>query len=39
MELYNERMQEWLENNRVLMYSANGEGKSLITEILKSIKK
>ena len=39
MELYNKHMQEWLENNKILMYSANGEGKSVITEILKSMKK
>ena len=25
-------MQEWLENNDILMYSTNNEGKSLIVE-------
>ena len=27
-ESYNKLMQEWLENNNILMYSTNNEGKS-----------
>ena len=26
-------MQEWLENNNILMYSTNNEGKSVIAEM------
>ena len=29
-------MQEWLDNNNILMYLAHNEGKSLIAERLKS---
>ena len=43
MEFYNKLMQEWLENNHILMYSSKNEGKSVIAErfikTLKSIKK
>ena len=42
-EVYNKLMQEWLDNNDILMYSTYNEGKSAIAEIfiktLKSIKK
>ena len=31
-EFYNKLMQEWLDNNGVLMYSTHNEGKSLIAE-------
>ena len=26
-------MQEWLDNNNILMYSTHNEGKSIVTEI------
>ena len=43
MEFYNKLMQEWLENNHILMYSSKNEEKSVIAErfikTLKSIKK
>ena len=29
-EFYNKLMQEWLENNTILMYSTHNEGKSVI---------
>ena len=43
-EFYNKLMQEWLNNNVILMYSTHNEGKSVIAErftlkTLKSIKK
>ena len=31
-EFYNKLMQEWLDNNDVLMYSTYNEGKSVIAE-------
>ena len=31
-EFYNKLVQEWLDNNDILMSSTNNEGKSLITE-------
>ena len=31
-KLYNKRMQEWLDNNDILMYSRHNEGKSVISE-------
>ena len=44
-EFYNKLMQEWLDNNDILMYSTHNEGNSVIAErfieilTLKSIKK
>ena len=35
----NKLMQEWLYNNNILIYSAHNEGKSVIAQRLKSIKK
>ena len=35
-EFYNKLMQEWLDNNDILMYSTHNEGKLVITE--RSIK-
>ena len=38
-EFYNKLMQEWLDNNNILMYSTHNDGKSVIVErFLKSIK-
>ena len=37
-EFYNKLMQEWLDNNDILMYSTHNEGKSVITETFKNIK-
>ena len=38
-EFYNKLMQEWLDNNDILMYSTNNEGKSAITErFIKTLK-
>ena len=38
-EFYNKLMQEWLENNDILMYSTHNEGKSVIAErFLKTLK-
>ena len=38
-EFYNKLMQEWLDNNDILMYSTHNEGKSVITErFLKTLK-
>ena len=31
-EFYNKVMQEWLDNNDILMYSTHSEGKSVIAE-------
>ena len=31
-EFYNKRMQKWLDNNNILMYSKHNEGKSVIAE-------
>ena len=31
-KLYNKLMQEWLDNNRISMYSTHNEGKSVIDE-------
>ena len=31
---YNKLMEEWLDNNDILMYSARNEGKSVIAEIV-----
>ena len=31
-EFYNKLMQEWLDNNDILMYSTHNEGKSVIAE-------
>ena len=35
-EFHNKLMQEWLDNNNILMYLTHNEGKSLIAERLKS---
>ena len=32
IELYNKLLQEWLDNNEVLMYSTHNEGESVINE-------
>ena len=38
-EFYNKLMQEWLDNNDILIYSTDNEGKSIITErIIKILK-
>ena len=38
-EFYHKLMQEWLDNNGILMYSTNNEGKSIITErFIKTLK-
>ena len=38
-EFYNKLMQEWLDNNDILMYSARNEGKSVIAEMfIKTLK-
>ena len=38
-EFYHKLMQEWLDNNDILMYSTNNEGKSVITErFIKTLK-
>ena len=38
-EFYNKFMQEWLDNNDILMYSTNNEGKSAIAErFIKTLK-
>ena len=38
-KLYNKRMQEWLDNNDILMYSRHNEGKSVISERFMKILK
>ena len=39
IEFYNKLMQEWLENNDILLYSAHNEGKSVIAErFIKTLK-
>ena len=39
IEFYNKLIQEWLENNDILMYSAHNEGKSVIAErFIKTLK-
>ena len=38
-EFYDKLMQEWLDNNDVLMYSTHNEGKSVIAErFIKTLK-
>ena len=38
-EFYNKLMQEWLNNNDILMYSTHNEGKSVIAErFIKTLK-
>ena len=38
-EFYNKLMQEWLDNNDILMYSTHNEGKSVIVErFIKTLK-
>ena len=38
-EFYNKRMQEWLNNNNILMYSTQNENKSVIAErFIKTLK-
>ena len=38
-EFYNKRMQEWLDNNDILMYSTHNKGGSVITEsFIKTLK-
>ena len=38
-EFYNKLMQEWLDNNNMLMYTTHNEGKSVITErFVKTLK-
>ena len=38
-EFYNNLMQEWLDNNDILMYSTHNEGKSVIAErFIKTLK-
>ena len=38
-QFYNKLMQEWLDNNDILIYSTGNEGKSIITErIIKILK-
>ena len=38
-EFYNKLMQEWLDNNDILMYSTHNEGKSVISErFIKALK-
>ena len=32
-EIYKKLMQEWLDNNNILMYSTHNEGKSVIAEM------
>ena len=36
-EFYNKLMQEWLNNNDILMYSTHNEGKSVIAENNKKL--
>ena len=38
-EFYNELMQEWLDNNNILLYSMHNEGKSVIDEMFIKILK
>ena len=38
-KLYNKRMQEWLDNNDILMYSRHNEGTSVISERFMKILK
>ena len=38
-EVYNKLMQEWLDNNNILVYSAHNEGKSVIAERFIKISK
>ena len=38
-QFYNKIMQEWLNNNDILMYSTHNEGKSVITERFMKILK
>ena len=39
-ELYNKLMQEWLDNNDILLYSTHNEGKSVIAErFIKTLQK
>ena len=38
-KIYNKRMQEWLDNNDILMYSRYNEGKSVISERFMKILK
>ena len=38
-KLYNKRMQEWLDNKDILMYSRYNEGKSVISERFMKILK
>ena len=38
-EFYNKLMQEWLDNNNILIYSTYNEGKSVITKrFIKTLK-
>ena len=38
-EFYNKIMQEWLDNNDILMYSTHNEGKSVLAErFIKTLK-
>ena len=38
-EFYNKLMEEWLDNNDILMYSSHNEGKSVIAErFIKTLK-
>ena len=38
-EFYNKSIQEWLDNNDILMYSSHNEGKSVIAErFIKTLK-
>ena len=38
-EFYNKLMQEWLDNNNILMYSTHNEGKSVMAErFIKTLK-
>ena len=38
-KFYNKLMQEWLDNNNILMYSTHNEGKSVISErFMKTLK-
>ena len=38
-EFHNKLMQEWLDNNNILMYSTHNEGKSVIAEMfIKTLK-
>ena len=38
-KLYNKLMQEWLDNNDILMYSTHNEGKSVIAEMFMKVLK